>query len=240
MAAGEAFTREQRERIERAVSAAETQTGLRFWLRVGALGSDPRIDAESTLASMVGSGREGAVLVLVGPEERQLEIMTTPGAKRRISDQAAGLAALTMTSSFTVGDIVGGLINGLRQLADSASPDPEGTQGQPATSGSRLSGRAPVADRAAERDAQDTSSAAQGRPGSHDPADDQADQHDDSDSRDDTEASPSDRAEQPADGQASPSERAEQPADGQGEELAHGPRDVPGSAAAPGSVRVGR
>lgn len=130
---GEPFSPEQHDRIERALTAAEEQSGLRFWVRVGTLGSDPRMDAESTLANLATSGRQGAVLVLVGPEERKLEVMTSPGAKRRISDQAAGFAVLTMTSSFAVGDLVGGIVNGLRQLADSAGRDPKGTQGQVTT-----------------------------------------------------------------------------------------------------------
>ena len=38
--------------------------------------------------------------------------MTSPAARRRISDHAAGLAVLSMVSSFGVGDIVGGIIAG--------------------------------------------------------------------------------------------------------------------------------
>lgn len=120
MAAGEAFTREQHERIERSRRAAEAQTGLRFWVRVGDFDRDPRLEAEHLLANLTENTRDPGVLILVAPGVRIVEIMTTAAAKRRITDQAAGLAILTMTAAFGVGDLVGGLVNGLRQLADAA------------------------------------------------------------------------------------------------------------------------
>jgi uncharacterized membrane protein YgcG len=150
VAVGEAFTDEQRERIERARRSAEESSGLRFWVRVGNFSGDYRIEAERLLANLTETPRSGGVLILVGPGERRLEIMTTPGAKRRLSDATVGLAVLTMTSSFGVGDLVGGLVNGLRQLADAAGRAPEGTQGQPGEDQQRLSGRAPIAERGLE------------------------------------------------------------------------------------------
>jgi len=39
---------------------------------------------------------------------------------RRIPNRITGLAALAMRASFTTGDLAGGIVNGLRQLADSA------------------------------------------------------------------------------------------------------------------------
>ena len=120
MAAGEAFTREQHERIERARRGAESETGIHFWLQVGELDMDPQLEAEHWLANLVPGAREEGVLILVAPGARRLEIMTTPPARRRITDQAAGLAVLTMTSAFAVGDLVGGIVNGFRQLAAAA------------------------------------------------------------------------------------------------------------------------
>lgn len=118
--AGEAFTREQHERLERARHAAETQTGLRFWLRVGEIDNDPRLEAERLLTNLIDSPRDAGVLILVAPGARRVEIMTTSHASRRITDQTAGLVVLAMTSSFSVGDLVGGIVNAFRQLADAA------------------------------------------------------------------------------------------------------------------------
>jgi len=125
VAAGEAFTREQHDRIERARRGAEAQTGMRFWVRVAEFEGNIKLEAEHLLANLIGSPRDPALLVLIAPGSRRLEVMTTQMARRRISDQAAGLAVLTMTSLFAVGDLVGGIVNGLRQLADAAGRGPE-------------------------------------------------------------------------------------------------------------------
>ncbi|WP_250279323.1 DUF5130 family protein [Frankia sp. Cppng1_Ct_nod] len=122
MVRGEAFTHDQLDRLDRARVAAEIQTGVRFAVRVGEVDGDADRFAEEALANLVDLPRNPAVLVLVSPGQRFTQIMTTLGAKSRITDQAAGLAVLTMTSSFALGDLVGGIVNGLRQLADAAGP----------------------------------------------------------------------------------------------------------------------
>ncbi|CAI7977621.1 DUF5130 family protein [Frankia sp. Hr75.2] len=120
MAPGEAFTHEQTERIERARQSAQTQTGIRFTVRVGALDGDLKLAAERLLGGLADPRNDEAVLVAVSPGQRFVRVVTTPAAKKRISDSAAGLAALAMTSSFALGDLVGGVITGLRQLSDAA------------------------------------------------------------------------------------------------------------------------
>jgi uncharacterized membrane protein YgcG len=141
VATGEPFTLDERDRLQRAVHSAQEQTGMRFSVRVGDVRADPAIEAERLLANLADGPRDPAVLLQVAPGERHVEVLTTAAARRRISDQAAGLAVLTMTSSFTVGDLVGGIVNGLRQLADSAGRT-GGTQGAPDEGARRLSGRA--------------------------------------------------------------------------------------------------
>lgn len=121
MAAGKAFSLDQQHRIERAIADAQRETGLTFSVRVGPVSDEPRLEAERLLANM-GGNREPVVLVLIGPGERLLEVMTSPAARRRISDHAAGLAVLSMVSSLGVGDVVGGIVAGIRQLADAAGP----------------------------------------------------------------------------------------------------------------------
>ena len=143
MARSEAFSAAQRERLERALAAAEEQTGLRFSLRVGPVESEPRLQAERLLAHIADSPRDAVVLLMVAPGERRVEVMTTPAARRRITDHAAGLAVLSMTSTFAVGDLVGGIVSGIRQLADAAGRA-GGVQGAPELAQGRVSGRAPM------------------------------------------------------------------------------------------------
>jgi uncharacterized membrane protein YgcG len=145
VASGDGLKPDQRERIERARKAAEQATGMRFWVRVGPFSMEPRLQAERLLTNLIEDPHEAGVLILLGPEERRLEVMTTASAKRRLHDSAVGLAILTMTSSFGVGDLVGGLLNGLRQLSDSAG------HGEPATGSThRESGRSPATERGLE------------------------------------------------------------------------------------------
>jgi hypothetical protein len=145
VAGGDGLTPDQRERIERARVGAEQATGMRFWVRIGPFGMEPRLEAERLLTNLIDDPHQAGVLILVGPGERRLEVLTTAAAKRRLPDSAVGLAVLTMTSSFGVGDLVGGLLNGLRQLSDSAG------HGEPGTAGTRRdSGRAPLSERGLE------------------------------------------------------------------------------------------
>jgi hypothetical protein len=138
VAGGDGLRPQQRERVERARQAAEEATGMRFFVRIGPFSMDPRIEAERLLTNLLDDPHGAGVLILLGPGERRLEVMTSPAAKRRLSDASVGLAVLTMTSSFGVGDLVGGLLNGLRQLSDSAG------HGEAASAGHRESGRSPV------------------------------------------------------------------------------------------------
>ena len=87
-------------------------------------GDGLRATAERLHAALGDGAREG-VLVLVAPGQRRLEIVTGPEARRRVPDRAASLAALSMSTSFSGGDLVGGVVTGLRMLADAAGRRPE-------------------------------------------------------------------------------------------------------------------
>jgi hypothetical protein len=108
------------ERLDHAASVAGAQSGLLFSVVIGPAEGDVREDAERLLAGVVDGRAVGAVLVLVDPGARRLEIVTNAIARRRVDDQACALAALSMTTSFTVGDLVGGVVTGLRMLAEAA------------------------------------------------------------------------------------------------------------------------
>lgn len=117
MPAGSPLTPDQLARLRAAVARAEASTGLRFKVRVGSL-PQGRADAESALAT--ADDPASTVLVAVDPPARLLEIVTGPDAAARLDDRSCGLAALAMTSSFSAGDLVGGLVDGVRMLADHA------------------------------------------------------------------------------------------------------------------------
>lgn len=119
MPSGEAFTDRQQASIERVRAEVLERNGLNVSIYVGSLGQSSRARAESLHAGLGAAARD-SVLVAVDPGAKRLEIVTGPGARRRVDDQAAALAALTMTSSFGGGDLAGGIVNGVRMLGDHA------------------------------------------------------------------------------------------------------------------------
>jgi hypothetical protein len=116
---GEDFTRDQVGELERVVETARAETGLTFWLYVGGADGDIR-DAAEKLHAGLGAGAPASVLVMVSPGDRLLEVVTGEAAARRLSDRACALAALSMTTAFAGGDLVGGLVTGVRMLAEAA------------------------------------------------------------------------------------------------------------------------
>ena len=112
----------QQERIEHAVSLCRSENGLDVSVLVGDLNVAPegfREGAEKLHAAL-GDRAHSAVLVVVAPGQRKVEIVTGPLARRRVPDRVAALAVLSMTSAFSGGDLAGGVIDGLRQMADAA------------------------------------------------------------------------------------------------------------------------
>ena len=122
MPAGDAFTPEQLYDIERAVRHAESSSGLHFSVYVGGADSESRPFALELLNEL--DDPDNSVLVFVDPAGRRLEIVTGANAKRQLSDTSAGLAALTMQTSFAAGDLTGGLVTGVQQLGDHAHQAP--------------------------------------------------------------------------------------------------------------------
>lgn len=125
MPAGEPFTSRQTQELSRAVRLARERSGLDFSLFVGRVedaldGGEPRRAAERLHAAL-GERAPGAVLVVVDPAVRRIEVVTGARARLRLDDRSCALAALSMSSAFAGGDLTGGIVNGLRQLADAVT-----------------------------------------------------------------------------------------------------------------------
>lgn len=113
----------QQERIDRAVARCRSENGLDVSVLVGDLElgelSGFRAGAEQLHAAL-GDRANAAVLVVVAPGQRRVEIVTGPAARRRVPDRVAGLVVLSMITAFRGGDLAGGIIDGLRQIAQAA------------------------------------------------------------------------------------------------------------------------
>jgi hypothetical protein len=110
------FTSRQLARLDEALTLSSKETGLEFSIYVGSLDQPTRAHAEQ----LFGRLHDAAVLVAVSPGQRCLHIVTGEKSALRLPNRACALAALTMRASFVTGDLTGGIVNGLRMLADSA------------------------------------------------------------------------------------------------------------------------
>ena len=113
------FTPGQLARLDEALPLSARTTGLGFSVYLGELGDDTRATAEQLHAES-GETASGAVLIAVSPGQRKVEIVTGADSGRRLPDRACNLAVMSMVASFKEGDLVGGLVSGLRMLTDQA------------------------------------------------------------------------------------------------------------------------
>lgn len=118
------FSEAQLTRLDEALTFASRDTGIDFSIYVGDLGQDTRASAEE-LVRKLGEKSTNSVVIAVSPGQRVVELVTGATAKHRLSERSAKLAVMTMVASFREGDIVGGLVGGLRMLDDQAGPAPK-------------------------------------------------------------------------------------------------------------------
>lgn len=112
------FSTRQLLRIDEALRIADQSTGLVFSVYVGGLTDPTREHAEKLHAQLADPTR--SVLIAICPNQRVLEVVTGSEARKRIPDRNAKLAALSMVAAFGGGDLAGGIVAGLDQLATHA------------------------------------------------------------------------------------------------------------------------
>jgi uncharacterized membrane protein YgcG len=124
VATGDGLAPRQQERIDTAVNRAREENGLDISVLVGDLALDDlsqfRSAAERLHAALGEERSARAVLVVVAPGQRRVEVVTGPGVRRRVPDRVAALAVLSMTTAFSGGDLAGGIVDAVRQIADAA------------------------------------------------------------------------------------------------------------------------
>jgi Domain of unknown function (DUF5130) len=110
------FNARQLSRLDEALTLSSRETGLVFSVYVGEFKKPTRAHAEALFERLSDS----AVLVAVSPGQRALHIVTGPESAKRLPNRSCALAALAMRASFANGDLTGGIVTGLRMLADAA------------------------------------------------------------------------------------------------------------------------
>ncbi|THV39446.1 DUF5130 family protein [Glycomyces buryatensis] len=105
--------------LDEALSAAEQNGGgLHFSVYVGPL-HDPVRGAAETLHDRL-SDPDSSVLIAVSPEQRRVEVVTGKLAQEKIPDRSAALVVFSMEAAFGAGQLAGGIMTGLRMLAETA------------------------------------------------------------------------------------------------------------------------
>ena len=112
----QAFTAGQLTRIDEALTLSSRETGLLFSVYIGELSQPTRAHAEALFERL----SDTSVLLAISPGQRTLHIVTGPESAKRLPNRACALAALAMRAAFSNGDLTGGVVTGLRMLADSA------------------------------------------------------------------------------------------------------------------------
>lgn len=123
MATGEGLTPRQQERIEQVVESSRKENGLDVSVLVGDLELEDLSQFRAAcerLHAALGPRSSAAVLLVVAPGQRHVEIVTGPEVRRRVPDRVAALAVLSMTSAFRGGDLTAGIVDGVRQIGSAA------------------------------------------------------------------------------------------------------------------------
>ena len=110
------LTKGDRKRIARLVHSAENKTGLQLVVYVGPVDGDPAEHAQE----LVAQADVPAVLLLVAPGHRRLEVRTTASVRDRVPDEAAARVVEVMTPLLQAGDVVGAVRAGLATLVTAA------------------------------------------------------------------------------------------------------------------------
>jgi uncharacterized membrane protein len=111
----------KRGRVEAAVHEAEEITGLQITVYLGPVEGDPREHAERLFVA-AGSVARPAILLLVAPAARRVEIVTSPSIRARVPDEACAAAVDVMVEHFGAGAIDAGIVAGVQHLVEVAGP----------------------------------------------------------------------------------------------------------------------
>jgi hypothetical protein len=103
--------------IRRAIAQAEKRTDLNWSVFIGTLGDNPRAQAEARHAEL-GPAAAKSVLIAVDPTAHRLEIVTGTHARTLLDDRSCALAAASMTSTFAVRDLDGGIAYGILAMVE--------------------------------------------------------------------------------------------------------------------------
>lgn len=106
--------------LDNALKYGSRAAKARFAVYVGDLGADTATTAREILARVATP--DNAVLLAVSPNQRAIEVVYGAAVKGRGIEESAPLGVSAAAASFKEGNLIDGLISGVRVLAAGVSP----------------------------------------------------------------------------------------------------------------------
>ena len=106
--------------LDNALKYGSRAAKARFAVYIGDLGADTAATAREILAKVPTP--DNAVLLAVSPDQRAIEVVYGAQVKGRGIEEAAPLGVSAAAASFKEGNLIDGLISGVRVLAAGVSP----------------------------------------------------------------------------------------------------------------------
>ncbi|MBV5243087.1 MULTISPECIES: DUF5130 domain-containing protein [Mycolicibacterium] len=106
--------------LDNAMKYGSRAAKARFAVYIGDLGADTAAGAREILAKVPTP--DNAVLLAVSPDQRTIEVVYGAGVKGRGIEEAAPLGVSAAAASFKEGNLIDGLISGIRVLSAGVSP----------------------------------------------------------------------------------------------------------------------
>ncbi|TSD46463.1 DUF5130 family protein [Rhodococcus sp. KBS0724] len=113
------FTTKDLVALDVALTEATRATKVRFNVYVGDLGADPTAGADALFPTTPEAER--SVLIAVSPNQRVVEVRSGRVVADRVTDRIAQLGATAAVSSISEGNLIDGLISGIRVMAAAIS-----------------------------------------------------------------------------------------------------------------------
>ena len=105
--------------IDDALKYASRESGARFAIYLGDLGSDTAARAREILAKVPTP--DNAVLLAVSPNQSAIEVVYGSAVRGRGAESAAPLGVAAASSAFEQGHLVEGLVSAIVELSDNIS-----------------------------------------------------------------------------------------------------------------------
>lgn len=106
--------------LDNALKYGSRAAKARFAVYIGDLGEDTAASAREVLAKVPTP--DNAVLLAVSPNQRAIEVVYGSAVKGRGIEEAAPLGVSAAAASFREGNLIDGLISGIRVLSAGVSP----------------------------------------------------------------------------------------------------------------------